>query len=44
MKALLARDLWEMNEYYQISNGSNNIYLKGIATIKRDDYEDLLSK
>ena len=44
MKALLARDLWEMNEYYQITNEANNIYMKGLATIKQDDYEDQLFK
>ena len=44
MKALLARDLWEMNEYYQITNEANNIYLKGVAVIKQEDYEDQLSK
>ena len=44
MKALVARDLWEMNEYYQITNEANNIYLKGVAVIKQEDYDDQLSK
>lgn len=37
MKALLARDLWEMNEYYQSINGINNIYNKGLEVVKRQD-------
>ena len=44
MKALLARDLWEMNEYYQVYNEVNNIYSKGINIIKGDEYNDKLSK
>jgi len=43
LKALLARDLWDMNEYYQIFNPSNRIYMEGIETIKSADYEDKLS-
>lgn len=30
LKALIARDLWDMNEYYQIINTVNDIYRKGL--------------
>lgn len=36
LKALVARDLWDMNEYYQIINTSNPIYMKGIEAIKEN--------
>ena len=35
LKALLARDLWEMNEYYHVINSINNIFNKGVEVIKR---------
>ena len=44
LKALLARDLWDMNEYYQIINDANNIYQRGLATLKDEHYEHQLSK
>lgn len=30
LKALIARDLWDMNEYYQVWNPQNAIYRRGI--------------
>ena len=44
LKALIARDLWEMNEYYQIMNEINNIYVRGLAALKDEHYDDRLSK
>lgn len=44
LKALIARDLWEMNEYYQITNEFNNIYVRGLAALKDEHYDDQLSK
>jgi len=44
LKALMARDMWEMNEYYQIINDANNIYQRGLATIKDERYEHQLSE
>lgn len=35
LKALVARDLFDMNEYYAITNRTNNIVLKGIEEISR---------
>lgn len=34
LKALVARDIWDMSEYYHIINSLNYIYNKGVATIK----------
>lgn len=34
LKALLARDLWDMSEYYQIMNPINEIYNKGLEALK----------
>lgn len=36
LKALVARDLWDMNEYYEIMNETSDIILKGIDAIKKD--------
>ena len=36
LKALLARDLWDMNEYFQIFNPSNEIYKEGLRAIKEE--------
>ena len=44
LKALIARDLWDMNQYYQISNLNNAIYNQAVITIKEQDYYDKLSK
>lgn len=43
-KALIARNLWDMNEYFQCVNPSNHIYEKGVAIINDDRYYDKLSK
>lgn len=34
IKAMLARDLWDTSEYYQIMNGENPIYNKGVEILK----------
>ena len=34
LKALLARDLWDMSEYYQIMNPLNEIYIAGLKALK----------
>ena len=36
LKALLARDLWDMNEYFQIINPSFEIYRQGLKAIKEE--------
>lgn len=34
LKALVARDLWDMNEYFQIINETNDIVLKAVELMK----------
>lgn len=34
LKALLARDLWDMNEYFQVINPSSDIYAAGLKALK----------
>jgi len=43
LKALIARDLWEMNEYYQIMDSDNESLLKAIEIIQTPGaYEKIL--
>jgi carboxyl-terminal processing protease len=45
IKALIARDLWNMNEYYQIFNSENDALQKGIEIIENSkEYNKLLGK
>ncbi len=37
LKALLARDLWDMSEYYQIMNEISEIYKAGLKAIKEEE-------
>lgn len=37
LKALLARDLWDMSEYYRIINPTNPIYVQGLEALKKED-------
>lgn len=34
LKAMIARDLWNTSEYYQIMNDENPIFLKGVEALK----------
>ena len=34
LKALVARDLWDMNEYFQVMNETNDIVQKALKVIK----------
>ena len=36
LKALVARDLWDMSEYFQIINPTNEIYQRGLEAIKEE--------
>lgn len=36
LKALLARDLWDMNEYFQIINPTSEIYAAGLKALKEE--------
>lgn len=43
-KAILARNLWGMPEYFQIINVRNPIYTKGLSILKDGTYEKMLKK
>jgi carboxyl-terminal processing protease len=34
LKAVIARDLWSVSEYYQIINQSNELYLKAVELLQ----------
>ena len=44
LKSLIARDLWDMNEYYQTINAVNESVKKAIELLKHRDFENLLMK
>ena len=44
MKALLARDLWDMSEFYQIYNEDDETVMKAIELIKERNTDALLTK
>lgn len=35
LKSLVARDIWDMSEYFHIANDQNNIYQKGLEVISQ---------
>lgn len=37
IKAMIARDLWDVSEYYQIMNDENPIYKKGVEALQNKD-------
>lgn len=39
LKALVARDLWDMNEYFEIINQSNHIVSRGVAVLLGKEQE-----
>lgn len=44
LKALIARDLWDMNEYYRIMNRENESVQKALQLLKEKDFEGLMRK
>lgn len=44
LKALIARDLWDMNEYYQTINTVNESVKKAVELLNRSDFDSLLMK
>jgi carboxyl-terminal processing protease len=43
IKALIARDLWDMSEYFQVVNPENDAYTKAIEALKNDKtYQNIL--
>ena len=43
LKALIARDLWDMSEYFEIFNPSNEIYLQGLKALKDDNLFEFIT-
>lgn len=43
LKALIARDIWDMNEYYQVMNTTNESVMRALQVIKSDEYDKTLS-
>ncbi|MEG1737495.1 MAG: S41 family peptidase [Odoribacter sp.] len=41
IKSLIARDIWDMNEMYQILNAENKILQKGLEALKNGAYDKL---
>ena len=44
LKALIARDLWDMNEYYQVMNSTNESVNKALHILKSGEYEKVITK
>ena len=43
-KALIARDLWDMNAYFQIANTTNPIFRKGLEIIKTNEPLEIMQR
>ena len=44
LKALIARDLWDMNEYYHVMNSTNESIKKAVEILQTGDYEKKLTR
>ncbi|GAE83206.1 carboxy-terminal processing protease [Bacteroides reticulotermitis JCM 10512] len=42
LKALIARDLWDMNEYFRLMNTTNESILKALEILNSDEYQNKL--
>jgi carboxyl-terminal processing protease len=42
LKALIARDLWEMNEYFRVINATNESIVRALELLSSGEYERLL--
>lgn len=42
LKALIARDLWNMNEYFQVMNTTNQSVRKAVEILNSDGYDNIL--
>ena len=42
LKALIARDLWDLNEYYQVMNSTNQSVQQALKVLKEGEYEKVL--
>ncbi len=44
LKALIARDIWDMNEYYRVMNRENESVQKALELLKDKNFEGLMTK
>ena len=44
LKALIARDLWDMNEYFQVMNTTNESIQKALEILNSDEYQKKLKQ
>ena len=42
LKALIARDLWDMNEYYQVMNQTNESVTRALQILNSGEYEKIM--
>ncbi len=42
LKALIARDLWDMNEYYQVMNSTNESVIRALEILKSGEYNNII--
>ena len=42
LKALIARDLWDMNEYFRVMNTTNESIQKALEILNSDEYQKKL--
>lgn len=42
LKALIARDLWDMNEYFQIMNTTDSSVLQALKVLNEGAYEKVV--
>ena len=42
LKALIARDLWDMNEYFRVMNTTNESVQKALEILNSDEYQKKL--
>lgn len=42
LKALIARDLWDMNEYFQVMNATNESVVRALEILNTNEYQKIL--
>ena len=42
LKALIARDIWDMNEYYQVMNTTNESVIRALQILNSGEYEKIM--
>ena len=44
LKALIARDLWDMNEYFQVMNTTNRSVQQALKVLKEGAYGQVITR